>query len=81
MNDLSNLMAFLACSGVEYQTWADPEFIDEEAVKLGAIFCISIRGVAHMNFDAKGNLVGSSTDATKSHRRKKKLRTSIPIFR
>jgi hypothetical protein len=70
MNDLSNLMVFLACSGVEYQTWAAPEFIDEEAVKLGAIFSISIRGVAHMNFDVKGNLVGSSTDAAKSHRRK-----------
>lgn len=71
MNDLANLMLFLASSGVEYQTYAEPQFIDEESVKLGAVFAISIRGAAHMNFDAKGNLVGSSTDCAKSHRRKK----------
>lgn len=71
MNDLTNLMIFLAGSGVEYQTWAEPQFIDEESVEAGAVIVISIRGVAHMNFDAKGNLVGSSTDCAKSHRRKK----------
>lgn len=71
MNDLANLMLFLVSSGVEYQTWAEPQFIDEESVEAGAVIAISIRGVAHMNFDAKGNLVGSSTDCAKSHRRKK----------
>ena len=71
MNDLVNLMLFLSSSKVEYQTWTEPQFIDEEAVKLGAVIAISIRGASHMNFDAKGNLVGSSTDSAKSHRRKK----------
>lgn len=71
MNDLVNLMLFLSNTGVEYQTWAEPQFIDEESIKLGAVLSISIRGTAHMNFDAKGNLVGSSTDCAKSHRRKK----------
>ena len=71
MNDLANLMLFLASSEVEYLTYTDPSCIDEESVKLGAVLSISIRGAAHMNFDAKGNLVGSSTDYAKSHRRKK----------
>jgi hypothetical protein len=71
MNDLVNLMLFLSIGKVEYQTWVDPQFIDEESVKLGAVLAISIRGAAHMNFDDKGNLVGSSTDCVKSHRRKK----------
>ena len=71
MNDLANLMLFLASSGVEYFTYTDPNCIDEESVKDGAVLAISIRGAVHMNFDAKGNLVGSSTDCAKSHRRKK----------
>ena len=71
MNDLANLMLFLASSGVEYSTYTDPDCIDEESVRLGAVLAISIRGAVHMNFDAKGNLVGSSTDCAKSHRRKK----------
>lgn len=71
MNDLTNLMLFLASSGVEYQTCTDSELIDDESVELGAVLSISIREAVHMNFDAKGNLVGSSTDCVKSHRRKK----------
>lgn len=71
MNDLANLMLFLVSSGVEYQTWAEPQFIDEDSVKAGAVLAISIRDAAHMNFDAKGNLVGSSTDCAKSYRSKK----------
>lgn len=71
MNDLANLMIFLASSKVEYFTYTNPDCIDEESVKLGAVLAISIREAAHMNFDAKGNLVGSSTDSAKSHRRKR----------
>ena len=71
MNDLASLMLFLSITGVEYLTYTDPSCIDEESVKAGAVLAISIRGAAHMNFDAKGNLVGSSTDCAKSHRRKK----------
>lgn len=68
MNDLANLMLFLSSSGVQYSTYTDPDCIDEESVKAGAVLCISIRDAAHMNFDANGNLVGSSTDSAKSHR-------------
>lgn len=71
MNDLANLMLFLASSEVEYFTYTDPNCIDEESVEAGAVIAISIRGAAHMNFDAKGNLIGSSTDCTGSHRKKK----------
>jgi hypothetical protein len=71
MNELVNLMLFLSNTGVEYFTYTDPDCIDEESVKAGAVLAISIRGAAHMNFDNKGNLVGSSTDCAKSHRRKK----------
>lgn len=71
MNDLANLIIFLFNSGVQYTTYTDPDCIDEESVKAGAVFCISIRDAAHMNFDAKGNLIGSSTDCAKSHRSKK----------
>jgi hypothetical protein len=71
MNDLVNLMLFLSSSKVEFAMFTDPDCIDEESVSAGAVLAISIRGAAHMNFDAKGNLVGSSTDCAKSHRRKK----------
>jgi hypothetical protein len=71
MNDLANLMLFLASSGVQYTTHIDPDCIDEEAVNAGAVLAISIRDVADMNFDAKGNLVGSSTGRAKSYRSKK----------
>ena len=72
MNDLSNLMVFLASSGVEYKIWNEGQFIDEEAVKDGAVFSISIRKEVHMNFDANGRLVGSSTDSAKSYKKNKK---------
>ena len=71
MNDLANLIIFLSNSGVQYTTYTDPDCIDEESVKAGAVLCVSIRDAAHMNFDAKGNLIGSSTDCAKSHRSKK----------
>lgn len=71
MNDLATLMLFLSSSGVEYSTYTNPDCIDEDSVKAGAVLCISIRDATHMNFDAKGNLVGSSTDSAKSHRSKK----------
>ena len=71
MNDLTNLMLFLASSGVQHSTYANTDFIDEESVKAGAVLCISIRDAVHMNFDANGNLVGSSTDTAKSYRSKK----------
>jgi hypothetical protein len=71
MNDLANLMLFLASSKVQYTMHTKPHCIDEESVKNGAVLCISIRDAVHMNFDAKGNLVGSSTDCAKSHRSKK----------
>jgi hypothetical protein len=71
MNDLANLMLFLASSKVQYRTYTDPDCIDEESVKDGAVLCISIRDAAHMNFDAKGNLVGSSRDCAKSYEAKK----------
>ena len=77
MNDLTNLMLFLFHSGVDYQTWTNPELIDDESVELGAVISISIRGAVHMNFDAKGNLVGSSTDCAKSHKRKKMKKEEI----
>lgn len=71
MNDLANLMLFLSSSKVQYSTYTNPDCIDEESVKAGAVLAISIRDAAHMNFDANGNLVGSSTDSAKSHRSKK----------
>jgi hypothetical protein len=71
MNDLANLMLFLASSGVQYSTYTDPDCIDEESVKAGAVFAICIRDAVNMNFDVNGNLVGSSTDNAKSYRRKK----------
>lgn len=71
MNDLTNLMLFLASSGVHYSTYTNPDCIDEESVKAGAVICISIRDAAHMNFDSKGNLVGSSTDSKDSHKLRK----------
>ena len=33
MNDLANLMLFLASSGVQFDMFIDPNCIDEESVK------------------------------------------------
>jgi hypothetical protein len=71
MNDLANLMIFLASSKVPYSTYTDPDCIDDQSVKDGAVLSISIRDAVNMNFDAEGSLVGSSTDSAKSHRSKK----------
>lgn len=38
MNDLANLMLFLASSKVQYSTYTNPDCIDEESVKLGLCF-------------------------------------------
>lgn len=70
MNDLANLMIFLANSDVEFSMYTDPECIDEDSVKNGAVLCVSIRNAAHMNFNRHGELVGSSTDCAKTHKRK-----------
>jgi hypothetical protein len=67
MNDLASLFLFLEQTGTQYFTFTDPEFIDEESVKLGAVIAISVRGTAHFNFDKDGRLIGSSTDSIKSH--------------
>ena len=71
MNDLANLMLFLGATKVEYSIYTDEDCIDEQAVKDGAVFAICIRDSVNMNFDAEGNLVGSSTDSAKSYRSKK----------
>ncbi len=72
MNDLVNLMVFLAHSGVEFSLYTDPVCIDEDSIKDGAVMCVSVRNAAHMNFDRDGNLIGSSTDVVKTHKKKKK---------
>jgi hypothetical protein len=69
INDLANLILFLGATKVEYSIYTDEDCIDEQAVKDGAVFAICIRDVVNMNFDAEGNLVGSSTDSAKSYRR------------
>lgn len=67
MNELATLIIFLSKTGVQYTTFTDPECIDEESVKSGAVIAISIRDAAHLNFDINGRLVGSSTDMAKTH--------------
>jgi hypothetical protein len=71
INDLANLMLFLGSTKVDYSIYTDPECIDEQSVKDGAVLAICIRDSVNMNFDVYGNLVGSSTDSAKSYRRKK----------
>jgi hypothetical protein len=70
MNDLATLLLFLSKTKTQYSTFTDPDFIDEESVKAGAVLAISIRDAAHINFDAQGRVVGTSTDDVKSHRRR-----------
>jgi hypothetical protein len=71
MNDLANLMLFLGSTKVGYSIYTEPDCIDEQAIKDGAIFVICIRHAVNLSFDVNGNLVGSSTDCAKSYRRKK----------
>jgi hypothetical protein len=74
MKEITKLLKFLESTGVPYSTWTEPQFIDEESVKKGAVIAISIRDSAHLNFNKDGELIGSSTDCIKSHilRKKKK---------
>jgi hypothetical protein len=71
INDLANLMLFLGSTKVEYSIYTESDCIDEQSIKEGAILAICIRDAVNMNFDADGNLVGSSTDNAKSYRSKK----------
>jgi hypothetical protein len=66
MNDLANLMVFLSSTDTVYSTFTEPRFIDDEAIKLGTVLCISVRDSVNFNFDRDGNLVGTSTDSIKS---------------
>jgi hypothetical protein len=67
MNELTTLIVFLSKTNVEYLTFTDPDCIDDQSVKDGAVIAISIRGSAHLNFDYEGRLVGSSRDCANSH--------------
>jgi hypothetical protein len=72
VSELVQLLKFLAKTGVPYNMWEGKDFIDEDSQKDGAVLSISIRDSVHLDFDKKGNLVGSSTDSIKSHVRRKK---------
>jgi hypothetical protein len=67
MKEITKILNFLNSTGVPYSVWTEPQFIDEDSVKKGAIISISIRDSAHLNFNKDGYLVGSSTDSVKSH--------------
>ena len=67
MKEITKLLKFLDSTGVPYSTWTEPQYIDEESVKKGAVISVSIRDSAHLNFNKEGTLIGSSTDCAKSH--------------
>ena len=72
MNEMQELLGFLQKTNTKYSTWADLECIDEASVKAGAVICISIRDVAHFNFDKDGVLLGTSTDCKGSNKVRKR---------
>lgn len=72
MSELEELLNFLHKTNTKYSTWDKPQYIDEASVKKGAVISISIRDVAHLNFDKDGVLVGTSTNYAKSYKARKK---------
>jgi hypothetical protein len=71
MSEMQELLDFLDKTNTLYSTWTGSEFIDEQCVKKGAVMTISIRDVAHFNFNKEGVLLGTSTDSIKSHKKRK----------
>lgn len=43
MNDLASLMMFLGRCQVSFDLFAEPEFIEDLALKSGATLCVSVR--------------------------------------
>jgi hypothetical protein len=72
MNDLASLLIFLSSTNTVYSTFTESKFLDDEAVKLGAILCISVRDAVNFNFDKNGRLIGTSTDSIKSFRKRER---------
>jgi hypothetical protein len=70
--ELQKLLSFLKKTGVFFSTWQESEFIDDGALKAGAVVSVSIRDSVHLSFDKKGKLVGSSTDSVNSFKKRKK---------
>ena len=68
MNEIVTLIKFLVDGCVPYSVYTDEECIDPESVKMGAVICISIRDRVHLNFNSKGQLIGSSTDSQNSYK-------------
>jgi len=67
MTEKEELLTFLDKTKTPYSIFSEPQFIDDLSVKKGAVISVSVRDVAHFNFDMIGNLVGTSTDSAKSH--------------
>lgn len=68
MNEIVTLIKFLVDGSVPYSVYTDEECIDPKSVKMGAVISISIRDRVHLNFDTKGQLIGSSTDDRNSYK-------------
>lgn len=68
MTDKEKLISLLLNFNMEYQVFNEEEYIMTNAIELGAVETICIRGEVEVAFDAKGKQVGSYTNSSGSWR-------------
>lgn len=78
MTDKDEVMNFIKKFNLSSQVYTDREFIEESAVKLGAVETICVRGELDFAFDAKGKCLGTYTTSASSWRRYKNINGYCP---
>jgi hypothetical protein len=62
----TKLLNFLNMTGTHYSIYTEDKYMIDEAVKLGAVISICVRGRVDFYFDKKGKILGTSTDSIDS---------------
>lgn len=78
LSEFAEIIKYLEKTGTPYQLWAE-DFIESDSVELGAVKTVSIRETAHLNFDAEGRLVSSSTNSANSVIPRQPISTSAKL--
>ena len=63
LSDYGKLIKLLDEFEIPYTEYTDPDFIDDESVKAGAILTVCIRDSVNVNFDMNYDCISSSTDS------------------
>lgn len=71
MSELEQLLSLLDKLGVEYKRHSDLDFLMENAINLGAVETVCLRGEVDIAFDTAGKSVGNYTNSSGSWRERK----------